>query len=509
MLPRSLSVKTFANVEGTVRVRTLLDAQATCKLGSIVCGVYNRPSAWECLDVRAELESCQRSLFAVRNVELTYTFAGGGCTVPHPFLSETPSPVGTDCTSLSNVLDLGCAKSRCAVRKCREGFAPSLAGDTCVQASAAAVIKDDVKPKEDAALAAHAGVAAALVAQVSGTVESAAHAAGTVATSATAVVNAAVHANVYALDAAAVKASATVDAALHNVANAAASASATLHAHPVDATAVGTADAAVHAVSLASVPGLSDAASSINTIVPAAANLPALSSPTGPLLSASSLLNGHTLALDGASVTALLANARVSTLLDASTLINLRAFAEGTAKLDASALAVLVARLLGAGLLDGAPLAAALGSAGAHAILADPHATALLDGKVLSGLGAYAAGSAPIGVDVLASLVAHGLVNSQVLASGLVGGSAAVLALAHADADVHGHAARALELDSAAHAVAVADVLRGVRVGAVAATVDSVGAGRVPGRFLPRFRNASWSHGAGGAALEGIPEVSA
>ncbi|KAI0692952.1 hypothetical protein BC835DRAFT_1097761 [Cytidiella melzeri] len=98
-----------------------LDAQeqrSLCPAGLAACGVYgfNSPDAWECVDTKADLESC------------------GGCTVG---FGRNPA-LGIDCTAIPGVLDVSCKAGLCAVQRCQPGFVVSANGASCVREALAA-----------------------------------------------------------------------------------------------------------------------------------------------------------------------------------------------------------------------------------------------------------------------------------------------------------------------------------------------------------------------------------
>ncbi|TBU59822.1 hypothetical protein BD310DRAFT_876522 [Dichomitus squalens] len=76
-----------------------------CQRGYTACGITEQrgraTEPWECIDVKADLESC------------------GGCMTPF----DAFSPIGVDCTAIRGVADVSCRHGRCLVRRCTSGYA--------------------------------------------------------------------------------------------------------------------------------------------------------------------------------------------------------------------------------------------------------------------------------------------------------------------------------------------------------------------------------------------------
>lgn len=81
------------------------------------------------------LRCCFRLLRIYANF---FSFEGGGCTTPNPFLldddDDAPHPhPGVDCTALKGVLDVACLGGTCQVRKCEPNWKINRRGDGCVK----------------------------------------------------------------------------------------------------------------------------------------------------------------------------------------------------------------------------------------------------------------------------------------------------------------------------------------------------------------------------------------
>ncbi|KAK0495645.1 hypothetical protein EDD18DRAFT_1054072, partial [Armillaria luteobubalina] len=98
-------------------VTTLMEAQATCKIGQSVCGVPSPKGKYdyECMNTSSASDSC------------------GGCTVPHPFDSAQP-PHGIDCNTIPYSMAGSCRAGRCVIDRCYTGYQPSQDPPSCVKA---------------------------------------------------------------------------------------------------------------------------------------------------------------------------------------------------------------------------------------------------------------------------------------------------------------------------------------------------------------------------------------
>jgi len=95
--------------------------QPACPKDQIVCGVYSRNDAWECVDAQSDLESC------------------GGCTVPFDSLSAS----GRDCSAIEHVSDVACVAGSCRVSRCAQGYAVGPDGASCVPQSRKIIFQSD------------------------------------------------------------------------------------------------------------------------------------------------------------------------------------------------------------------------------------------------------------------------------------------------------------------------------------------------------------------------------
>ncbi|ORY32300.1 hypothetical protein BCR39DRAFT_523818 [Naematelia encephala] len=83
----------------------------SCPNGMDLCPVGTWGNGMECIDTRADIESC------------------GGCInapINDPFF-----PSGEDCTSLPNVDSVACKNGRCEIRSCARGFDLAQNGTAC------------------------------------------------------------------------------------------------------------------------------------------------------------------------------------------------------------------------------------------------------------------------------------------------------------------------------------------------------------------------------------------
>jgi hypothetical protein len=61
--------------------------------------------------------------------------------IPHPFYDAPWVANGTDCSTIANLLAVGCDAGRCMVHKCRDGFRVAADGASCERANGVVALR--------------------------------------------------------------------------------------------------------------------------------------------------------------------------------------------------------------------------------------------------------------------------------------------------------------------------------------------------------------------------------
>ncbi|PFH47569.1 hypothetical protein AMATHDRAFT_151777, partial [Amanita thiersii Skay4041] len=100
------------------QITTLAQAEASCKVGEVVCGIPGRSGVtnFECINIEDSLDSC------------------GGCMAAHPFLKRKGEQqlIGRDCSQIPHVIQVDCVNRACIVHRCKKGYTTSEDKTKCV-----------------------------------------------------------------------------------------------------------------------------------------------------------------------------------------------------------------------------------------------------------------------------------------------------------------------------------------------------------------------------------------